>query len=86
MNQGQRSLIDCSKVYAKQTQDRGVGVFASQNFKKGDIVEYGIARRLQSSEESNPYLFQWSEDKKVFAFCSGCATYYNTDPADKTNT
>ena len=45
----------------------------------GDIVEYGLVRRLNEKDVSNPYVFQWSDDRQVWAFASGCATYYNTE-------
>ena len=35
-------------------------------------------RRVETDGHKNPYLFTWSEDKKIWAFASGCGTFYNT--------
>ena len=72
------SLIDCSKVIVKNTNTMGLGAFANQNIKRGDLIEKGIVRRIDSDGHKSPYLFTWSEDRTVWAFASGCATFYNT--------
>ena len=47
--------------------------------REGEIVEYGLARRLTNiNGHENPYIFTWSEDRTVWALCSGAATFYNT--------
>lgn len=71
-------LINCSKVIVKKTSHKGVGAFAKQSIKKGDIVELGLMRRVESDGNKNPYLFTWSENRDVWAYASGCATFYNT--------
>ena len=72
------SLIDCSKVIVKNTNTMGLGAFANQNIKRDDLIEKGVVRRIDSDGHKSPYLFSWSEDRTVWAFASGCATFYNT--------
>jgi len=72
------SLIDCSKVIVKNTNTMGLGAFINQNIKRGDLIEKGVVRRIDSDGHKSPYLFTWSEDRTVWAFASGCATFYNT--------
>ena len=72
------SLIDCSKVIVKNTNTMGLGAFANQNIKRGDLIEKGVVKRIDSDGHKSPYLFSWSEDRTVWAFASGCATFYNT--------
>lgn len=72
-------LIDCSKVIVKDSNtDKGVGAYASCDIKLGDIVEYGLMRRVDTDGNQNPYLFTWSDDRTIWAYASGCATFYNT--------
>lgn len=73
------SLVQCDKVYVKDIGDeRGMGVFSAVDIPSGDIVETGLARRVDTDGNSNNFLFTWSEDRTIWAFCSGCATFYNT--------
>ena len=72
------SLIDCSKVIVKNTNTMGLGAFANQNIKRDDLIEKGVVRRIDTDGHKSPYLFTWSEDRTVWAFASGCATFYNT--------
>ena len=72
------SLVDCSKVIVKNTNTMGLGAFINQNIKRGDLIEKGVVRRIDSDGHKSPYLFTWSEDRTVWAFASGCATFYNT--------
>ena len=72
------SLVDCSKVIVKNTNTMGLGAFANQNIKRGDLIEKGIVRRIDTDGHKSPYLFTWSEDRTVWAFGSGCSTFYNT--------
>ena len=72
------SLIDCSKVIVKNTNTMGLGAFANQNIKRGDLIEKGVIRRINADGHKSPHLFSWSEDRTVWAFASGCATFYNT--------
>ena len=47
--------------------------------KEGEMVEYGLARKLTDiNGHQNQYIFTWSEDRTVWALCSGAATFYNT--------
>ena len=72
------SLIDCSKVIVKNTNTMGLGAFANQNIKRNDLIERGVVRRIDTDGHKSPYLFTWSEDRTVWAFGSGCSTFYNT--------
>ena len=72
------SLIDCSKVNVKNTNTMGLGAFANQNIKRDDLIERGVVRRIDTDGHKSPYLFTWSEDRTVWAFGSGCSTFYNT--------
>jgi len=79
--------MDSSKVYiARIGEEMGDGAFAAVDIKEGEIVEFGIARRLPGLDgHRNPYVFTWSEDRSVWATCSGCAMFYNTS-ANNPNT
>lgn len=70
--------IDCSKVYVKKIPLKGDSAFAAEDINKGDLVEKGLIRRVETEGNQNPYLFTWSEDRKVWGFGSGCSTFYNT--------
>lgn len=72
------SLIDCSKVIVKNTNTMGLGAFANQNIKRDDLIERGVVKRIDTDGHKSPYLFTWSEDRTVWAFGSGCSTFYNT--------
>jgi len=72
-------LIDCSKVVAKDTHSvKGIAVYANKDIKQGELVEHGLVRRVDTDGNKNPYLFTWSDDRTVWAYASGCATFYNT--------
>jgi len=72
-------LIDCSKVLVINTgSEKGMGAFSNKDIKEGEVVEYGLMRRVDTDGNKNPYLFTWSDDRSVWAFASGCATFYNT--------
>ena len=72
------SLINCSKVIVKNTNTMGLGAIANQNIKRDDLIEKGVVRRIDTDGHKSPYLFTWSEDRTVWAFGSGCSTFYNT--------
>ena len=72
------SLIFCNNIYVKAITNKGLGVFASKMFKKGELIEKGIIRRIDIDGNKNPYIFSWSPDKDVWGFGSGCSTFYNT--------
>jgi hypothetical protein len=57
----------------------GDGAFALRAFAKGELVEYGVARRLPTLDGNEcTYVFTWSEDRKTWAICGGAAMFYNT--------
>ena len=74
------SFVECGKVtvYHSNYKNAGLGAFAKEDVEKGDIVERGVARVIQCDGNKDPYLFTWSEDRTKWAFCSGCAPFYNT--------
>lgn len=78
------SRIDCTKVYVKKTPSKGDSAFAAVNIKKGELVEKGLIRRVNTDGNQNPYLFTWAEDRTVWDFGSGCATFYNTSKEPNT--
>ena len=72
------SFIDCSNVNVLETEGKGMGAFASKQIINGKLVEKGLIRRIDCNGTVNPYLFTWSENKDVWGFSSGFATFYNT--------
>ena len=72
------SLIKCSNVIVKPTLHKGLGAFAGKKFFENELIEQGIMRRKNINGHNNPYIFTWSENRDVWAFASGCATFYNT--------
>lgn len=73
----QMGLVNCSKVYVDKSQ-YGLGVFASNPIKSGEIIETGLMVRLVNVDgNENPHLFTWSDDRKTWASGSGCLPYYN---------
>jgi len=78
----QRALksMDCSKVLVKPDTYGGDGAFATVDIKKGELVEYGLMRRLPLDGNQSPYVFTWSDDRTVWATAGGCAMFYNTHP------
>jgi uncharacterized protein len=77
-NMDKESLINCEKVYVKNSNDKGMSAFANYDIKQGELIEKGIARRVDTDGNKNPYLFTWSDDRTIWAFVSGCTTFYNT--------
>ena len=74
-----KSLIYCSKIIVKDTgSEKGIGAFTNQDIKEGELVEYGLMRRVNTDGNKNPYIFTWSDDRTIWAYASGCATFYNT--------
>ena len=51
------SLVDCSKVIVKNTNTMGLGAFANQNIKRGNLIEKGVVRRIDSDGHKSHYLF-----------------------------
>ncbi len=46
----------------------GDGTFASRDFKAGELIEWGVARRLHSLDGNDcTYVFTWSEDRELLA-------------------
>ncbi len=74
------SEVDCVNVYVTKScmEHGGMGAFAKRKIHKGDLIEKGLVRRIMCDGHKNPYLFTWSDDRTVWAFASGCATFYNT--------
>lgn len=67
----------------------GYGVFANKDFKKGELIEQGVASVLNNVDgNENPHLFTWSNEipNLKWAVLSGYAFYYNTSLENKSNT
>ena len=72
-------FVDCSKVIVKKINDiKGLGAFANCDINKGDLIERGVVRRIDTDGNKNRYVFSWSENRTIWAFGSGCSTFYNT--------
>lgn len=70
-------LVNCSKVYVENSL-YGYGVFAREDFKKGEIIETCIMCKIFNVDgNENPHLFTWSDDRKSWASGSGCLPFYN---------
>ena len=70
-------LVNCSKVYVVDSK-YGYGVFAKQDFVKGEVIETGIMYRMVNVDgNENTHLFTWSDDRKTWARASGCIPFYN---------
>ncbi len=89
------SKVWCSGVTVKKSllcsKDQEFdGAFAAQDFKKGDLVEKGIMRRLPEDFDGQnyPFVFTWSNEQpnKTWAMGSGCSPYYNTSTPENANT
>lgn len=74
--------MDCSKVLVKPSPLGGEGAFAAVDIKKGELVEYGVVRRLPLDGHDSPFVFTWSDDRTVWATAGGCAMFYNTHPTN----
>ena len=75
--------MDCSLVYLEETEKNGIkmnGVFSRNEFKKGELIEYGIAAIVNANGNENPHFFTWSDTipNKTWAMCSGASPFYNT--------
>ena len=70
--------IECSKIAVRKALNKGLGAFAVCDITKNDLVEKGIVRRIDYDGNCSPHLFSWSEDRTIWAFGSGCTTFYNT--------
>ena len=87
MNNQQQNKICCSNVHVRTStlskEDTIFdGAFANKDFKKNELIEYGIVRLLPECFEGNdsPFVFTWSNDipNTKWAMTSGCAMFYNT--------
>jgi len=78
------SKVNCNNIYIKESSicKKFDGAFAKKEFKKGELVEYGIVRVLPTgfNGHESPHVFTWSDDlpNTIWAMASGCATFYNT--------
>ena len=75
----QMGLVNCSKVYVSKSQ-YGLGVFARNPIKSGEVIETGLMIRLVNVDgNENPHLFTWSDDRLTWASGSGCLRYIKLD-------
>lgn len=70
-------LVNCSKIYVDKST-YGLGVFAKNEIKKGEIIETGLMMRMKNVDgNENDHLFTWSADRQTWAAGSGCLPFYN---------
>jgi len=81
------TFVHCNKVFVDVStfNSGGLGAFAAEDIKKGELIEKGVARLIDCNGHLNEFLFTWSEDRTKWAFCSGCAPFYNTSLNPNTN-
>ena len=80
-------LMDCSKVVVVQG-DYGASARAATDIAEGDMVEYGIVRRLGGLDGmQNEFVFTWSDEipNSTWAAAGGAATFYDTAPEGMSN-
>jgi len=82
-SRARRSLVDASKVLVAKSSF-GDGAFATCDIQQGELVEHGLARRIPVDGHRFDMCFTWSEDRTVWATCSGPSMFYNT--SNKPNT
>jgi hypothetical protein len=71
-------------IYIDHAPGKGLGVFASKDFKKDEVIEV-CPVIIMSHEDSeliistvlNEYQFQWGKDGKEGAICLGYGSLYN---------
>jgi hypothetical protein len=85
-----KQLVDCSKVMVVQGQ-WGASACAAVDIALGDMVEYGIVRRLGEGHGGldgmkNEFVFTWSDNipNHQWASASGAATFYDTAIPEET--
>ncbi len=71
-------------ISVQKIKDRGRGVVANRNFKKGDIIETAPVVVISASEkryikktELFNYYFDWGPKSKMAAICLGYGSIYN---------
>ena len=74
----ENSKVYCCHVGVRDDGFGGDCTFALKDFAEGELVERGLIRRINIDGNECPFIFTWSEDRTVWAFGSGCATFYNT--------
>jgi uncharacterized protein len=74
-------------VYVDIIEGKGFGVFASKDFKKGEIIERCPIVILSEKDSEHiqstildDYQFAWGEDEKEGAICFGYGSLYNHHP------
>ena len=53
------SKVDCSKVAVRPSAINGDGAFAACDLSKGEIIEYGIVRRITPFAIQGVTIEQW---------------------------
>lgn len=82
-------VVNCGRtVCLPHPRWDGYGVFASEDIRKGEIVESGLMHELKGLDGNKcPYVFTWNKDGKRHEdhtqnrWCTGggCAMFYNSD-------
>ncbi|MEK7631014.1 MAG: SET domain-containing protein [Patescibacteria group bacterium] len=77
-------LVQGIGIRIQKTKDRGRGIIAERNFKKGDVIEVAPVIVMSAAEKEyikktelfNHY-FDWGTDSKKAAICLGLGSIYN---------
>jgi SET domain-containing protein len=74
-------------VYLDVVEGKGFGVFASKDFKKGELIEKCPVLILSNKDSEtiqstllDDYQFAWGDDEKEGAICFGYGSMYNHHP------
>eukprot|EP01083_Nonionella_stella_P232316 819693_1 len=87
INNKPKSKVWCEFVHVKEStlstdNIKFDGAFAAKDFSLGEVVEFGLMRRLPENFDGHKdqFVFTWSDEipNKVWAQGSGCSTFYNT--------
>lgn len=63
----------------------GYGVFAKRKIKAGDVIEWGLQRKVKLDGDSCPYIFTWNangrrlKEGNVWTHGGGSSMFYNSD-------
>lgn len=71
-----------TNIIIKKTKNKGRGVFAQRDFKKGEVIEichvFEVPHKaVENVNNLQDYFFDWDEENKIYASLSGCGLFYN---------
>jgi|UniRef100_A0A6C0EH06 hypothetical protein len=88
IQKNQIQIVDNNSKIAllKHSKFTGYGVFATDNIKSGEVIEWGLQRKIDNLDgDKCPYVFTWNScgkklaDKNKWTTGSGNAIFYNSD-------